>query len=300
MEALPHQVMQQEPPQLGPGQNVVNSAPPVIIMVPTPASVKQKVPYEKRFPKKVMITLSSIQLAMAALAIITQIIGLSTRYPEAHYVGAGIWCGIFFGLSGIFGIVASLKPSLPTIVTFMVFAIISAAFCLPLLVISSISTAVGRYCYRSYCTDKDLKIAMFAIQIMISLIQVAVAIASSAMTCKAVCSCCRPSRKDGVVYYANNGGSGLNVVPSQPVVLPQQQAGYITIPISQIHAAAAAGGATALPNETTIPGSTTIETESPPPKYETVAKQEKFEKFDSVDLIDDGEEENGSKYQRFQ
>jgi len=278
----------------GPQQNVTNPAPPVIIMVQAPAPVKQKIAYEQRFPKKFTITLSSIQLVMGALAIITQIVGLSVRYPDAHYVGTGIWCGIFFALSGLFGIIASLKPSFSTIVTFMVMAIIASVFSFPLLITSSIFTATHtRYIYDG------LKHAMFAIQIAISLVQAGAAIASSVMTCKAVCSCCRPMRESGVVYYTNNGGSNATNtgLTNQPIVMPQQHPGYVTIPISQIQAAAASGGAMALPTDTTIPGSVNVKAESPPPKYETVANEEKF---DNIDLKDENDTGKGSKYQRFE
>lgn len=301
MEHIPSAPVPEQGSTVVSGQNMGNTAPPVIIMVPTPAPVKQKIPYEQRFPKNLMLTLSGIQLAMAALSIITTVIGLSERYPQAHYVGAGIWCGILFGLSGIFGTISSLKPSFGMIVTFMVFAIISSVFCLPLLVISSMSTAFSR-CWGHSCHGREIRNAMFATQIVISLVQVIAAITSSVMTCKAICSCCRPKRESGVVYY--NGGSAAAAVPnnliSQPIVLPQQHPGYITIPISQIHAAAAAG-ATAIPRENLVPVSTTVDTESPPPKYESVAKCEKLDRFDSVDLKnDDTEETGGSKYQRFE
>jgi len=286
---------------MGAPSNTANPTPPVIIMVQAPTSVKPKVDYAKRFPKKFMITLSSIQLVMGALAIITQIIGLSTRDPDAHYVGTGIWCGVFFGLSGLFGVIASLKPSFSTIVTFMVMTIIASVFSLPLLIISSLSTAFTRpysYSYRYY---DGLKHSMFAIQIVISLLQAGAAIASSVMTCKAVCSCCRPMREDGVVYYTNNGGSNATNMgmTNQPIVMPQQQPGYVTIPISQIQAAAASGGAMALPTEASIPGLVhpSAPATTPPPKYETVANDEKF---DNIDLKDENEVGNASKYQRFQ
>ena len=119
MAYIPQSAELQGAAQSGPFQNPGNAAPPpVIIMVPTPAPVKEKIPYEKRFPKKFMLTLSSIQLAMAILAIITQAIGLSARRPDLHFVGAGIWCGVFFALSGVFGTIASTKPSFGWIVTF--------------------------------------------------------------------------------------------------------------------------------------------------------------------------------------
>ena len=64
-------------------------------------------------------------------------------------------------------------------------------------------------------------------------------------------------RESGVVYYTNNGGSNATNtgLMNQPIVMPQQQPGYVTIPISQIQAAAASGGAMALPTDTSIPGS---------------------------------------------
>lgn len=290
MAYLPQQVLPQGIEPFGTGQNMAGQQAPVIIMVQAPAPVKQKIPYDQRFPKKFMLTLSYIQLAMGILGIITQVIGLSNRDPDAHYAGAGIWCGIFFGVSAMFGILASLKPSFSTIVTFMVFAIIAAVFCLPLLVISSIGTAHSAHCYYGECRGRELKHAMFAIQVIISLVQVIAAIASSAMSCKAICSCCRPREENtGVVYYNNTGGNVAPNAQAQPIVLQQQpQPGYITIPISQIQAAAASVGATAIPNEASLPGATMASADSPPPKYESVAA---LKKEDEV---------NESKYQRFE
>jgi hypothetical protein len=289
MAYLPQQVIPQGVPQIGTDQNMVNTAPPpVIIMVPTPAPVKQKIQYEKLFHKNVMLALSSIQLAMAILGIITAVAGLSVPRPEAHFVGAGIWCGLLFGFSGSFGILASLRPSFATIVTFMVFSIIAAAFCLPFLVISSVGTA-STYRRRSWGGHGyTLSHAMFAIQIIISLVQAITSIASSAMTCRAICSCCRSNKESGVVYYSNNGASGMANMPSQQVMSQQLQPGYITIPISQIQAAAA-GGATAIPPENALRDNATDEADAPPPKYETVAE-----------LDEKNQEGDGSKYQRFQ
>ena len=272
-----------------PTQNLGHAAPPpVIVMVSTPAPVQQKIPYDQRFSKKLMLALSRIQLAMGILAIITQAIGLSTKRPDAHFAGAGIWCGIFFVLSGVFGSIASKKRSFGWIVTFMVFAILSAVFCLPLLIISSIGTAMSSsYHYR----DTGLKLPAFAIQVVISLIQAVAAITSAGMTCKAVCKCCGPKRESGVVYYNNSGGGNPTNAINQHLTIPEQQPGYITIPMSQIQAAAASTGATALPTISMFPGTaeTDVSGNSPPPRYSSVAQME-----------EDNEETNGNKYQRFQ
>ena len=58
--------------------------------------------------------------------------------------------------------------------------------------------------------------AMLAIQIVISLVQVINAIASSVMTCKAI------TRDSGVVNYNGGVTAMTNIVTSQPTVLPQQ------------------------------------------------------------------------------
>merc|ERR1712141_679963 len=150
----------------------------------------------------------------------------------------------------------------------------AASFCLPLLVFSSIGTAMTSHCYGSYdCHGNTLKHAAFAIQVIISFVQVAAAITSAGMTCKAVCKCCGPRRESGVVYYNGSGGGDTNN------------------PISQIQAAAASAGATALPTAPVIQDTSEIDgaNNSPPPKYESVAK-----------MKEDEEDTNGTKYQRFQ
>ena len=255
MAYIPQSAELQGAAQSGPFQNPGNAAPPpVIIMVPTPAPVKEKIPYEKRFPKKFMLTLSSIQLAMAILAIITQVMGLSVRNPEAHFAGAGIWCGVFFALSGVFGTIASTKQSFGWIVTFMVFAIISASLCLPLLVLSSIGAAITAHCntYNDYgynsCSGNTLKYPAFVILVVISLIQAVAAITSAGMTCRAVC--CGPRRKSGVVYYNGSGGSIANNAIDQHITMQDQQRGYITIPMSQVQAVPTSATAHLSPNQT--------------------------------------------------
>ena len=180
--------------QLGIDPKMANTGQPIVIMVPTPAPVKQKVSYNEVFPKIPMIVLNSVQLLMATLAIVTQVVGIIESRHGFHIAGAGIWCGIFFLASGTSGMVASCYPSFASIVTNMVFAIVSALFCLPLLVFSSFGTAFGGYGYSSSHAAN----IMFPIQIAISLIQAISAIMSSAMTCRAICPCCKTSTESKV------------------------------------------------------------------------------------------------------
>ena len=252
-----------------PIQNLVNTAPPpAIVMAPTPAPVRETIPYAQRFPKKFMLILSSIQLAMAVLAIISQVIGLSVRYPgpEVHYVGTGIWCGVFFALSGLFGTIASTKPSFGWIVTFMVFAIISASLCLPMLVLSSIGMTIRpTQCYdyddNDYydCHDNTLKRAAHVILVAVSLIQAAAAITSAGMTCRAVC--CGSKGKSRVVYYNGSAGSNANNGINQRITMPDRQRGYITIPMSQVQAVPTPATAPLSSDQTTYTSSSAMITE---------------------------------------
>ena len=289
MSSLPHEVTPHGGISSGTNENVVHTASPVFIMVPTQASVKQKTNYGKMFPKSVMIFLSSIQIIMAFLGIITNIVGLSVNSSSAHYVGAGIWCGVFFGLSGSFGVMASLKPSNCTIVTFMVFTVISATFCLPLLVISSIGASVeapaSRYNYRR----SGVLHAMYAMQIVVSLIQAIAAIVSAAMACRAVCNCCRPKEKNGgAVYYSNHNTNGMNNIALKQFMTPQLESGQITIPMTMIQPSASVGGDMALPTENLLNANPKTNANTPPPEYEVLS-----------DIDYKRQEIDGSKYQRF-
>lgn len=240
MANTPQQVAIQLPSNLETNCSVVNPRPQVIYMEAATPVVNQKIPYDKRINKKIMLTLSTIQLFAAGIVIFIQIETMSKQ----------VWCGISFGISGVFGIVASMYPGFGTIVTLMVFNIIAAVLCFPLFITSFFLVSV-----------------ISLIQMLISLAQAATAIASSAMACKALdCCCCRPSRQDGVVYHANNGGREANVLTSLPPDISQQQPGYVTIPIRQIPIASA-------PQLV----------EDPPPAYDTVTKYEHSEAFESVE-----------------
>ena len=99
---------------------------------------------KEEFPKKVIKALSSTQVIMDLAGIITEAVGLSNMFSGYHgwpFLGAGVWCGILFGVSGGTGIIASLTPSFGIIVAFMVLSIIASTFSLPLLVISAIGMA---------------------------------------------------------------------------------------------------------------------------------------------------------------
>ena len=67
-------------------------------------------------------------------------------------VGSGMWCGVFLGVAGVLGLVASWKPTNCTIVAYMVLSIISAVFAAFPTVLGGIGIAVAR---RDYTWDSD-------------------------------------------------------------------------------------------------------------------------------------------------
>ena len=103
LSAIPHSSALQQTSLSHPIQNLGNTAPPPnMVMAPKIAPVKQTKLYDQRFRMKLIFILSSIQLVLAVLGMITQAMGLSTSYPGVKIVGTGIWCGIFFVHSLVF------------------------------------------------------------------------------------------------------------------------------------------------------------------------------------------------------
>ena len=84
---------------------------PIIINSPQPQSETDRI--KKLVSKKTIKGLSIIQLVCSVIAIITQIalIGNGVGYLDISDIGAGIWTGFFFGITGLIGIFASQKPS---------------------------------------------------------------------------------------------------------------------------------------------------------------------------------------------
>ena len=108
---------------------------PIVIMVHKPGPDAEGNRREKIYPQNVILRLSSIQLLFCLMAITSNIIGMAFPYAGIAYSGVGIWCGITFGISGSVGLWAGHHSSHCSIISSMVLAIISASFCVPLLII---------------------------------------------------------------------------------------------------------------------------------------------------------------------
>merc|ERR1711953_1529323 len=87
-------------------------SPPIVLTIPTQNDTKsEKEHILGLFPKRTILIFSIIQLVCAGLAGILQlcVIGIDGGYyyGEIANIGAGIWAGFFFGISGGVGLIAS-------------------------------------------------------------------------------------------------------------------------------------------------------------------------------------------------
>ena len=246
------------------------SLSPVSVMVSNSATARQKMPYPKRFSKRFMLTLSLVQLAMAIIAISTAVILSSSDYRHV-FAGIGIWGGVIFCISGMFGITVSLRPSSGTIISFMVFSIISAVFCFFFLIFSLVGmSGTSSRCYPNPCHNRDGTQGLFIAQIAVSLIQGATAIISSAISCKSMPGCCG-GQEQGVVYYS---GTQANTTDPQ-IFMTEQVPGHFTNPVNQVQMAPVFTRDSVLSNITPLPGNVNSAScyDSPPPSYDSITKK---------------------------
>jgi len=241
------------------GAPPMNQCSPAIFLTPQTTITGSKTDYTKRFQKTPVLILSVIQIKLCISAIITQVICLYLFSSNQHYsysqffdvIGAGIWCGIIFGISGGFGVWAACRPANPSIITHMVFSIIAASFCIPLIVIASISVVIDSDSYHYNRNDDkyNILVAMHGIQIILALIQAGVSITSSVYDCRVVCC---GQENHGTVYYAASGiGSNTNI----GISTGQTQPGYITLPPNAITTIPMTSTQNMLPNATAAPTS---------------------------------------------
>ena len=246
------------------------SLSPVSVMVSNSATARQKMPYPKRFSKRFMLTLSFVQLAMAIIAISTAVILSSSDYRHV-FAGIGIWCGVIFCISGMFGITVSLRPSSGTIISFMVFSIISAVFCFFFLIFSLVGVGgTSSGCYYSPCHNHDRAHGVFIAQIVVSLVQGATAIISSVISCRAMPGCCG-GQEEGVVYF-----SGIQANTTNPQILMTGQVpGHFTNSLSQLQTAPVFTGDSVLSNVARLPENvnSAARYDSPPPSYDSITKK---------------------------
>lgn len=235
--------------------------------------------FAKTFPPRLVRALSAAQIFIFVVCIITAIMGIIFEKYGPSDGAAGIWCGLFFGISGALGMLAAWKATSCSIISCMVLNIIGACFTVPVLVFSGISLGTSSYRYRPYgsnSNDNDsfnraaIVVTAAAIQFCCALFQAVIALTVSVLACRA--TCCRTTR--GEVYDHN----AATVVYQNPDAANLAgNAATAAVPITAIPLMPHAGAA----------GSTNQDN---PPKYEEAAVENKKNQ---------GESENDGRYQRF-
>ena len=186
--------------------------------------------------RKPVVWMSTIQIVLAIVAVILNVFGMIYPYKGIAYIGTAIWCGIPFGLCGAFGIWAGMSPSKCSVLTFMVFAVISICFSLPFIVISFIGLSTSnkageRYYYDfldSYVnvsgeTERKVTFGLFLSQALIALVQFLISVNSSAMACQPICC---PTSRNVISCQLDNRVKEPSVIQAdeknefQPRVIP--------------------------------------------------------------------------------
>ena len=201
---------------------------------PSETTPNQNVEYTKTFPKVLMLALSAVQVVLAILCFVAEVIAISV--VQYHY-WAGVWCGIFFVWSSLFGIIASFKPSFVTFLLMLIFNILSSISSLLLLILVSIELD------DNY--ENDTLRAMLGLQLIVCLVQATTVITSAALICNVLCWCCCNTQNwfedsNSQIYYVNNNNCpetgnivkvcNTRLVPSSPPHLNSQS---MFVPIGQ-------------------------------------------------------------------
>ncbi|KAI0207153.1 hypothetical protein LSAT2_008172 [Lamellibrachia satsuma] len=156
------------------------------------------------YASKSSLILGATQIAIGLLCILFNAVAIGAHSTTA-VVGHGIWGGLFFILTGAFGVMAGKLRTTCSIVTFMVLSILGAViFVTFVMVLAAIGVAIDH--------DQGQKSAkaMDAVLLGLSLLEAVVAIWSSALGCSTVC--CGRRSQSGIVMQQgpvmmNTGGT---------------------------------------------------------------------------------------------
>jgi hypothetical protein len=107
MDSKPKQDMAAAPAAAAP------PPPSVYLLVQNPVVTSDEDHFKKTFPARTVNILAIIQIVSCFLSIISHIVVLCFVGP--YYMGielsfAGVWCGVFFGVSGFISCLAARHP----------------------------------------------------------------------------------------------------------------------------------------------------------------------------------------------
>jgi len=139
--------------------------------------------FKKFFPKKAVLGMSIAMIIAGALSAILQILVML----RSHSIGQGIWCGVFFIITGGLGVAAARKPSDCSIIALMVFSITSAVLAVPRMVFDAFGAE------WSYQVEA---VGLYSFLFILGLAGAIISIVLSSYTCRAVC--CRRSNAGSI------------------------------------------------------------------------------------------------------
>jgi len=194
------------PPPSVPSQFVGGAVPtapgtqPVIVIMQAPdtgiSKEDRKEHYRKTFPEKAVFGLSIFSIVAGLLSIILQVV-LFCVGDYFEHIGQGVWCGIFFLLSGSFGAYAAKHPSPCSVINLMVFTILAACMCVPYIVLDGIG--IGSHNYRRRWSLGGTGMAIYSIMLILGVTTGIASIVLSALTCRT--TCCKAVKSTGAVMY---------------------------------------------------------------------------------------------------
>jgi len=194
------------------------------------------------YPSKISLSLGIFQIVIGALCIVFNVVGY---YYHATMSGprTGVWGGIMFLWSGVFGICSAKYKTKRQITIFMIYSIISAPISGVLLICSVVGVVyqdhivydcVDGFCFKWYSTQ-DVAVAMNVMLAILAAVELPAAIWGSVLCCK-VLGCCSSTNSQqntsSEQYEAMRRGLSSNLIsPSQPCfggLEPAYPSGYPT------------------------------------------------------------------------
>ncbi|XP_070578128.1 uncharacterized protein [Ptychodera flava] len=143
------------------------------------------------FAHRTTAGLSICQFILGVTAISLGVAAIIIKCELSH-IGTGIWCGAFFSMTGIIGIISAAKNKTGAIIAFMVLSIISASVFAACLFVICIVAATREYnCL--YCRNPEGRLVVDLLLVGVAVAEAVVAIVASAICCRAVC--CNRSQK---------------------------------------------------------------------------------------------------------
>ncbi|GAB6027061.1 hypothetical protein CHUAL_013788 [Chamberlinius hualienensis] len=207
-----------------------------IVSANNSAQQPRKLRSRVHYPYRVMGGLGIVQLFLGVIAVCMQIVAFCTLEPTS-YLGAGIWGGLFFLLSGILALLsAKRETNISWAIAVMVVSIFAILVALGILAVASI----GIHLTSNYRYDTDYPLSWKTLEsllVVISLVEALVAFLTSLMACKGIYISCQSPKQESqksdvpiYVYFPKESSE----VP-EPVEMRSLVNGTTVIPMNGYH-----------------------------------------------------------------